>query len=215
MEHGVVDPATLLQRRVVRHHADRAIALPKVPHQIVLDRQRVRLSRRPGGDIDRPRDPAEGTTEVPDADRPSILLGAVDPSPPVLRRELGILVVVRRPRGMGHLRRRVEEVAKEQQGGVSFLQLDHSVPRRMTGGVSYGQTRDDLAIRWVEVDEAGLCEARHREPTGEIVRRPMRAEERPVVRVDVIAGVREAGGSVGEGGTARMVAVQASGCGCV
>jgi hypothetical protein len=78
----------------------------------------------------------------------------------------------------------------------------------MAGCVPQVHPEQHLMVRCVEVEHPEFLEGRHRESPSEVVRRTVFAEERPVLRVHVVAGIREPRAPVGKARASGVVGME-------
>ena len=116
--------------------------------------------------------------------------------------------MIRAPLRVDDLRRHVEQVTGEEQPTSFPLEENDPVAGRMAGRVNHAHPGDDLTVAGVEVQQAEILEWRHGEAAREGRRGPLLSEERPIIRVHMMAGVRESSIAVGEARAPRMVGVQ-------
>ena len=108
---------------------------------------------------------------------------------------------------MNDLRRHVQQVAGDEQVILLSVDEDNAVARCVAGRVDDSHARHDVVVAGLEVQRPQVLQCLHREAPRERGR-PLLLEERPIVRVYVVPGIREPWRSVRPAHASRMVGMQ-------
>jgi hypothetical protein len=106
---------------------------------------------------------------MPDAEGPTLHQRRFDDVRAVLRRHIGVLVMVRTSRWVGDLRRGVEKIAGQHEGVIPIVDPNDTMPRRVTGCVEQVQVQARVVVTPIEVEEPSILDRRHRESSCEVV----------------------------------------------